>query len=84
MPFFVYVLGSQRENDCRTYVGLTTDLERRLQRHNAGRGAKSTKGRRWTLLYSERCQTRNKAMSRESYIKRYKKFSAALRETIVG
>jgi putative endonuclease len=80
MPFFVYVLGSRRENDCRTYVGWTTDLERRLEQHNTGKGARSTKGRKWTLLYSERCRTRNAAMSREWYIKRDKKFRAALRD----
>ena len=39
--FFVYVLGSRGKNDCRTYVGWTTDLERRLHQHNAGVGAKS-------------------------------------------
>jgi hypothetical protein len=35
MLFFVYVLGSRSKKDCRTYVGWTTDLERRLQQHNA-------------------------------------------------
>jgi putative endonuclease len=80
MRFFVYVLGSRREKDCRTYVGWTTDLKRRLQQHNAGKGAKSTKGRKWSLLYSERCKTRNAAMSREWYIKRDKKFRRALRD----
>jgi putative endonuclease len=82
MSFFVYVLGSWREKDRRTYVGWTTDLKRRLQQHNAGKGAKSTKGRKWTLLYSERCRTRNAAMSREWYIKRDKKFRAALRDNV--
>jgi putative endonuclease len=82
MPFFVYVLGSRREKDCRTYVGWTTDLKRRLGQHNAGKGAKSTKGRKWTLLYSERCKSRNKAMSREWYIKRDKRFRATLRNNV--
>jgi putative endonuclease len=81
MSFFVYVLGSCRNNDRRTYVGWTTDLERRLQQHNAGRGAKSTKGRKWILLHFERCKTRNAAMSREWHIKRDRKFRAALRDT---
>jgi putative endonuclease len=79
MRFFVYVLGSRRKDDHRTYVGWTTDLDRRLQQHNAGTGAKSTRGRTWILLYSERCKTKRDAMSREWHIKRDRKFRATLR-----
>jgi putative endonuclease len=79
--FFVYVLGSGRKDDRRTYVGWTTDRERRLRQHNAGVGAKSTRGRKWILLYSERCKTRSAAMIREWYIKRDRKFRALLRAT---
>lgn len=82
MPFFVYVLGSRRKGDPRTYVGWTTDLDRRLQQHNAGTGAKSTRGRIWVLLYSEGCKTKRDAMSREWYIKRDRKFRTTLRATI--
>jgi putative endonuclease len=82
MLAFVYVLGSRRKNDRRTYVGWTTEIERRLQQHNAGLGAKSTRGRKWILLYSEGCKTRSEAMSREWYIKRDRKFRTALREAI--
>lgn len=67
---FVYVLGSLGKGGARTYVGWTTDLEQRLQRHNAGTGARSTRGRTWALLYAERHQTRTQAMSREWYLKR--------------
>jgi putative endonuclease len=80
MLFFVYVLGSRRKNDRRTYVGWTTNLKRRLRQHNAGTGAKSTRGRTWILLYFEHCKTRSKAMSREWYIKRDRRFRATLRE----
>lgn len=79
---FVYVLGSRRKNDCRTYVGWTTDLNRRLAQHNAGRGAKSTRGRNWVLLYSECCETRSDAMSREWHIKRDRKFRTTLRAAL--
>jgi putative endonuclease len=72
--FFVYVLGSRRKDERRTYVGWTTDRDRRLRQHNAGVGAKSTRGRKWILLYSERCKTRSEAMSREWYIKRDRTF----------
>ena len=82
MLFFVYVLGSRRKGDRRTYVGWTTDLERRLGQHNAGVGARSTRGRKWILLYSERCKTRSEAMSREWYIKHDRKFRTVLRATI--
>lgn len=80
--FFVYVLGSRRKNECRTYVGWTTDLERRLRQHNAGVGAKSSRGRKWMLLYFERCKTHRAAMSREWYIKRDRKFRTTLRAII--
>jgi putative endonuclease len=82
MPFYVYVLGSRRKDDDRTYVGWTTDLDRRLQQHNAGTGAKATRGRKWALLYSERCKSKNDAMSREWHIKRDRKLRATLRATI--
>ncbi len=78
----VYVLGSRRNDDRRTYVGWTTDLEKRLRQHNSGAGAKSTRGREWRLLYSENCTTRNEAMSLEWHIKRDRKFRALLRTTI--
>jgi putative endonuclease len=80
--FFAYVLGSGSKNHCRTYVGWTTDLERRLRQHNAGAGAKSSRGWKWILLYSERCRTRREAMSREWYIKRDRKFRTTLRASI--
>ena len=82
MLFFVYVLGSLGNNNRRTYVGWTTDLERRLQQHNAGVGAKSTRGRKWLLLHSEQCKTRREAISREWYIKHDRKFRTELRTTI--
>lgn len=79
MSAFVYVLGSVRGADRRTYVGWTIDLEQRLARHNgkAG-GAKSTRGRLWVLLYAERLSTRGEAMSREWRLKRDRRFRAAL------
>ncbi|MDX2274035.1 MAG: GIY-YIG nuclease family protein [Hyphomonadaceae bacterium] len=77
-PGFVYILGSVRGADRRTYVGWCLDLEQRLAKHNAGLGARSTRGRRWTLLYAERYATRNEAMSREVSLKRDRKFRAML------
>ena len=78
MSCFVYVLGSEGNGGSRTYVGWTTDLERRLSEHNAGIGARSTRGRKWVLLYSECYATRGEAMSREWHIKRDRAFRKQL------
>jgi putative endonuclease len=59
-------------------VGWTTDLDRHLKQHNAGTGAKSTRGRNWVLLYAEPYQTRSAAMSREWHLKRDRKFRKML------
>jgi len=76
---YVYVLGTEDRRNARTYVGWTTDLDERVARHNAGTGAKSTRGRSWVLLYAERYKTRSPAMSREWYLKRDKSFRKAMR-----
>ncbi len=78
MGNFVYILGSGSAGGWRTYVGWTTDLDRRLAEHNAGTGARSTRGRQWLLLYAERYATREEAMSREWRLKRDRRFRAAL------
>ena len=70
MPCSVYVLGAVSGTRALTYVGWTTDLARRLQQHNAGTGARFTRGRQWVLLYSEHCKGKRHAMSREWHVKR--------------
>ncbi len=74
MSFFVYILGSKGLGDHRTYVGWTTDLDRRLAEHNAGVGARFTRGKKWLLLYAERHASRGEAMSREWHLKRDRAF----------
>lgn len=82
MGCFVYVLGANGPRGALTYVGWTVDLEARLKRHNAGTGARSTRGRTWVLLYAERHATRTEAMSREVRLKRDRALRARLRETL--
>ena len=79
MAAFVYVLLSTKKPK-RTYVGWTLDLERRVEQHNGGVGAKFTRGGKWTLIYAERHRTRNGAMRREVVLKKNRVFRALLRE----
>lgn len=75
---YVYVLGTISNGRHLTYVGWTNNIEKRLAQHNAGKGARSTRGRVWVLLHSERFDTRQEAMSREWYLKRDRAFRKAL------
>lgn len=65
-----------------TYVGWTVDLEKRLARHNAGTGARATRGHRWRLLYAEGFHDRIKAMSREWHLKREVRLRRLLRALV--
>src|SRR5882724_1870729 len=78
MRCFVYVLATSVKSGVRTYVGWTTDLERRLARHNEGDGARATRGRVWGLIYAETYNSRGEAMSREWHLKRDRGFRKRL------
>jgi putative endonuclease len=75
---FVYVLGCAGARRYLTYVGWTLDVERRLTQHNAGTGARSTRGRAWVLIHCERFSSRPEAMSREWHLKRDRAFRKRL------
>jgi putative endonuclease len=51
------------------YVGLTSNLEERLQRHNSGREKTTRAYRPFELIYSEDHPTREEARKREKYLK---------------
>ena len=75
---YVYVLGTWSGGRPATYVGWSTDMAARLAAHNSGRGAKTTRGRTWEILYMERYRLRGEAMSREWHLKRDRTFRRAL------
>lgn len=81
---FVYVLGCKHKGRTLTYVGWSTDVAARLAKHNAGTGARSTRGRSWVLIHSENCRSKRHAMSREWHLKRDRKFRKALALTMSG
>lgn len=67
MNWYVYIL---RCKDDTLYTGITDDLERRLEAHRAGKGAKYTRGRApLELVYFESCPDRSAALRREYAIK---------------
>lgn len=63
----LYIL---RCGDGSLYTGITTDLEKRLEAHRIGRGAKYTRGRGpLELVYQEECGDHSAALKRELEIK---------------
>ncbi len=79
---FVYVLGSFHKGRYISYVGWTNDIARRLNQHNTGTGARTTRGRVWILLHTESFKTRNEAMSREWHLKRDRVFRKQLMDGV--
>lgn len=63
-----------RCRDGSLYTGWTNDLEKRIQAHNQGTGAKYTKTRRPVeLVYYEEYESKIRAMQREYEIKQLPK-----------
>jgi len=82
MSYFVYVIGSLKNTKPKTYVGWTKDLNERLRKHNLGKGAKSTRGRKWRILYYEIFNSKEKVMRREYYLKKDRILRKELRDKI--
>ena len=78
MSFYVYMLKSVGSNSV-TYVGYTKNLKNRINLHNTGKGAKFTRGRKWKLIFKEKCNSKSEAISREYYIKNNKKFRSEIK-----
>lgn len=63
----LYIL---RCGDGSLYTGITTDVDKRLEAHRAGKGAKYTRGRGpLELVYREDCGDHSTALRRELEIK---------------
>ena len=80
MNFFVYLLINVKNNKVTSYVGYTNNLKKRIKLHNAGKGAKFTRGRKWVLIYKEKYKSKKEAISREYYIKNNKTLRKKLKK----
>ena len=73
MKYFVYLLVSKRNYKVFSYVGMTKDLNRRINLHNSSKGAKYTKGKKWYLAYKKSYNSKSKALKEEYRLKKDKK-----------
>lgn len=65
--WYLYIL---RCKDNTLYTGITTDVEKRFEAHQSGKGAKYTRGRGpLELVYREQCGSHSEALKRECAVK---------------
>ena len=77
--WYLYIL---RCADGTLYTGITTDVEKRLDAHRLGKGAKYTRGRSpLELVYREECGSHSDALKREAAVK---KMSRIQKEQLIG
>lgn len=71
-----------RCRDGTLYTGITDDIAKRMVAHNAGKGAKYTRGRGpVTLVYSEQAKSHSQALRREY---RIKQLSRVEKESVIA
>lgn len=76
--YFVYVLLNPTGI---AYTGIARDVASRLAAHNAGKGARFTRGRGpWRVIHSEGPMSQGDALRREMAVKRDRLFKARLKQ----
>ena len=70
MYHYVYMLKTLDGYINKTYVGYTTDIIARLRKHNSSKGAKSTRGYKWKIIFKKKFLSKRKAMSYEYFLKK--------------
>jgi putative endonuclease len=70
MIYYVYLIKSVNSSINKSYVGYTNNLKKRLYLHNSNKGAKSTKGFKWIIVYKKKFYSKSSAMSYEYYLKK--------------
>ena len=71
MYFYVYLICTKNNNNSLTsYVGFTNNIKKRINLHNTSKGAKFTRGRKWSLVYKKRFKNKVEAMKYEYTLKK--------------
>ena len=70
MNFYVYLICTKNNNNSLiSYVGYTNNIKKRINLHNTSKGAKFTRGRKWSLIYKKKFKNKVEAMKYEYILK---------------
>jgi len=70
MPYYVYMLKTIDGLREKSYVGYTNNLKERINKHNSNKGAKSTRGYKWKLIFKKKFLSKSEAMVFEYKLKK--------------
>tara|TARA_B100000900_G_C20274479_1_gene591390 strand:+ start:61 stop:327 length:267 start_codon:yes stop_codon:yes gene_type:complete len=83
MTYYVYMLLNCASNRKVSYVGYTSNLKKRILLHNSSKGAKFTKGRKWTLIYKKKYFEKSDALKNEYKLKKNSILRKKLKDTYI-
>ena len=70
MVFYVYLIKTIKGFKKKSYVGYTNNIKKRLSDHNANKGAKSTRGYKWEIVFKKKFISKSEALSYEYKLKK--------------
>ena len=83
MSYFVYILLTNSNDKYTSYVGYTSNINKRINDHNSSKGAKFTKGRKWKLIFKKKFNNKSEAMKAEIKIKKNFKFRQKIKNKFI-
>ena len=82
--FYVYLIISEKYKKFKTYVGYTNNLKKRLNKHNSNKGAKSTRGRIWKVIFKKKFVTKKLALKYEYFLKKNRLLRSKIKNKYVN
>ena len=81
--FYVYLIISEKNENFKTYVRYTTNIKKRLNKHNSNKGAKSTRGRIWKVIFKKKFEPKKLALKYEYFLKKNKLLRSKIKNKYV-
>ena len=82
--FYVYLIISEKYKNFKTYVGYTNNLKKRLNKHNYNKGAKSTRGRIWKVIFKKNLKQKKLALKYEYFLKKNRLLRSKIKNKYVN
>ena len=82
--YYVYMIIGKKKDRLVSYVGYTNNLKKRINLHNTSKGAKFTRGNKWSLIYSKTYSSKSIAMKEEFALKNNKNKRLSIKDNYLN